>query len=171
MHNENIARGGNDIKVCWHSACQQNLHAVWDTSIPHAICGVADSLSQAEERAAAQSWAKRLHAYAAGPLLEAECTRVEHGPDECALGWAQEANKFVCSHAMKHGVAWFEGRDLAGEYYEETKPVVEYLIGKAGVRLAAWLEAMVAAAQRVKQEEEWVIVSVHEDEVLAKEDL
>jgi hypothetical protein len=35
---------------------------------------------------------------------------------------------------------------LSKAYYQGAKPIVEYLIGKAGVRLAAWLEAMVASS-------------------------
>jgi hypothetical protein len=46
---------------------------------------------------------------------------------------------------LKNGVDWFQGRDLSTDYYDGAAPVVEYLIGKAGVRLAAWLEAMVSA--------------------------
>jgi hypothetical protein len=159
MHVENLSRGGNDIPVCWHNACHHNLHGVWDTSIPHAICGLdaAPPPSPAEERAAALAWAVRLRAsLGAGDggaaeeapplLLGAECARVAE-PDACALGWARESNAFVCSHVLERGVEWFRGRDLAGEYYERAAPVVEYLVGKAGVRLAAWLEAMVAAAR------------------------
>jgi hypothetical protein len=181
MHIENLARGGNDIPVCWHRACHHNLHGVWDTSIPHAICGVGASPSHAEEKLAASAWAERLRADAFSPvaqLLWGECAHVEEegagqrGPAECAVQWAREANAFVCSHAMRDGVAWFEGRDLSGEYFERAAPVVEYLVGKAGVRLAAWLEAMVAAARRREEEkEEWVMVPGHGQRVLQMEDL
>jgi hypothetical protein len=154
MHIENLARGGNDIPVCWGHACNHNLHSVWDTSIPHAICNLtAPPPSPADERVAARAWAGRLRARAnatAPGLLAAECARVGGGgaTEDCALGWAREANAFVCSHVMDRGVEWFRGRDLSGEYYERAAPVVEHLVGKAGVRLAAWLEAMVAAARR-----------------------
>jgi hypothetical protein len=185
MHIENLARGGNDIPVCWHRACHHNLHGVWDTSIPHAICGVGGTPSHAEEKLAARDWAARLRADSlASPsssvarLLSGECARVENekgegedgGPAGCAVGWAREANAFVCSHAMRDGAEWFNGRDLSEEYYERTAPVVEYLVGKAGVRLAAWLEAMVVAARR-GEKEEWVVVPEAGQERLRNEDL
>jgi hypothetical protein len=43
LHVENVERGGNEISVCWHKACHHNLHSVWDTTIPHQICGLKTS--------------------------------------------------------------------------------------------------------------------------------
>ena len=52
---------------------------------------------------------------------------------------------------LKDDVEGVEGRNLATDYYEGAVPIVDYLIGKAGVRLASWLNALAAAAQQQTQ--------------------
>ena len=139
LHVENMERGGNEISVCWHKACHHNLHSVWDTTIPHQICGLKTSPSPAEEKQASQSWATQLSGGSSNSwetiaeLLAAECSQVS-SPDTCSLAWANEANGFVCSYVLKNGADWFQGRDLSTDYYDGAAPVVEYLVGKAGVR-------------------------------------
>jgi hypothetical protein len=159
LHIENFTRGGNDIHACFASRTfpcgaikTHNLHKVWDTNIPHKICGLNTNATPQQEKLAAQQWAARLVAEqrADGVVAAAECAKVTN-PDTCSLAWAREANIFVCSDVLKplenNTIDWYEKNDLSKEYYNATAPVVEYLIGKAGVRLAAWLEAMVAQVQ------------------------
>lgn len=38
------------------------------------------------------------------------------------------------------------GQELSGEYYEKAAPVIEIQVARAGYRLAAWLDLIVAAA-------------------------
>src|SRR6267378_727096 len=81
---------------------------------------------------------------AAGGLVntKAECSNVAN-PDSCSLQWAMEANAYVCQYVTKPGIDWLQSNDLSLEYYDGAKPIVEKLIGQAGLRLAGWLEAMV----------------------------
>jgi hypothetical protein len=159
LHVEDLRRGGNEIHACFGTKTfpcgdikTHNLHHVWDTNIPHKICGLKTTAKPEQEKAAAQEWASRLVAEqrAGGVVAAAECADVAN-PDTCSLAWAGEANRYVCSAVLKplasNGVGWYEKTDLSKAYYTATAPVVEYLVGKAGVRLAAWLEAMVAQAQ------------------------
>lgn len=37
------------------------------------------------------------------------------------------------------------GQELGGEYYEKAAPVIELQVARAGFRLAAWLDLIVAA--------------------------
>jgi hypothetical protein len=159
LHIEDFKTGGNEIHACFGGRTfpcgdikTHNLHHVWDTNIPHKICGLKTVATPEQEKEAAQAWAARLVAEqrANGVVAAAECTHVAN-PDTCSLAWAREANRFVCSAVLKpldgNGVEWYENTDLSGDYYTDAAPVVEHLIGKAGVRLAAWLEAMVAQAE------------------------
>jgi len=155
LHVENVSRGGNEIAVCWHKACHHNLHSVWDTTIPETIAGFKP---HDDEKAAAEAWAESLAGgksqkadpQATASLLAAECSQVAQ-PDSCSLIWAREANNFVCTYVLKNGISWFHNKDLSTNYYDGAAPVVEYLIGKAGVRLAGWLEAMVAVSQEAQR--------------------
>jgi hypothetical protein len=147
LHVEDYARGGNEIKVCFGHACSgNNLHSVWDKYIPHKIC-LKTSTTNEEEKVAAQQWADKLHVdhVVKGESIIKECADMR-APDKCGLAWAKEANIYICSIAMKERVHWLESNDLSQEYYDEAAPVVEYLIGKAGLRLAAFIEAMVSAS-------------------------
>jgi len=160
LHVEDAYRGGNEIGVCFARACSKNnLHSVWDTYIPHKICGIPHSSKDNQERTAAQAWADKLYGeqQAKGESVTAECADINK-PNKCSLAWAKESNTYVCKTAMKEGIEWLESNDLSKDYYEEAVPVVEYLIGKAGIRLAAWLEAMVAASgQQAKLDKQQVL--------------
>ncbi len=66
-------------------------------------------------------------------------------------------NGLVCTYVLKTGntlaeaMKWLGEHDLRKEYYERAKPIVEQAISKAGLRLAAWLEAIVKAATDYKR--------------------
>lgn len=45
------------------------------------------------------------------------------------------------------GPAAIAGQELAGDYYEKAAPVIELQVARAGYRLAAWLDLIVAAAK------------------------
>ena len=171
LHAEGILRGGNGVPVCFGKeldtdaappaaatadSCpaggRTNLHSVWDTAIPRKIVGLLKphGPTREEEKAAAALWANKLFAAdtrlpvpgEAAPL--AECTDIST-PEVCSLAWAQESNSWICAYVMHKGLDWLEMNDLSGEYYEGAVPIVEGLIAKAGLRLAAWLEGIVAA--------------------------
>jgi S1/P1 Nuclease len=143
LHDENLLRGGNGIPACWHNACARvNLHSVWDTLIPDQIVGLRTRASYQEIKDGAAKWAKLLTGQEAMDMTK-ECVNVEE-PEKCAVEWAREVNAFNCLYVLKNGTSYFDGRDLSTDYYDGAKPIVEYLIGKAGVRLATWLEAMIA---------------------------
>lgn len=55
LHVEAVARGGNDIPVCF-GGLTLSLHFAWDVSIPQAITGSNES----NERATAEIWADKL---------------------------------------------------------------------------------------------------------------
>ena len=50
----------------------------------------------------------------------------------CALLWAGDANKFVCSHVLKDDIEGVEGIDLAEEYYEGAVPVIDEMVLREG---------------------------------------
>lgn len=153
LHTENLARGGNEIPVCFRKACARtNLHGVWDREIVHKIVGLPSAAHPVDEKAAAQQWADLL----VGPemvegegkarLLEGECSDVAD-PDKCSMAWAQESNAYICSYVLKPGIEWVKTHDLSLDYYDGAAPIVAKQITSAGVRLAAWLEAMIAVSK------------------------
>jgi S1/P1 Nuclease len=137
LHTEAEGRGGNDIEVRFGRK-HTNLHSIWDTDILKKHAGEGD-----DEKANALAWAKKLHA--ADPnhegSLAAECQDLGKAA-ECSLAWADEANQWICDYVLKDDVAGVENKDLSKKYYDGAVPIVELLIGKAGRRLAAWVNAL-----------------------------
>jgi hypothetical protein len=156
LHVEDAYTGGNDIPTCFRKACAKTeLHAVWDTDIIHKIVGLPPSAKRDEEKTAASSWATQLYNANKGSINK-QCIDVS-SPQQCALKWATEANEYVCSYVFNVGgltdmeeiKTWFNHKDLSTDYYDGAAPIVEKLIGLSGIRLGAYLEALVAAAQGV----------------------
>jgi len=149
LHIENAYRGGNEITpVCFAHACSHNnLHSVWDKYIPDKITGTKNDAHHDQLIEAAQKWAEKLYnANAAQDADPLACANIQ-SPSDCTLPWASEANTYVCSTAMKESIDWYQNNDLSLDYYDSAAPVVEYLIGRAGERLGAYLNALVQAAQ------------------------
>jgi len=71
-----------------------------------------------------------------------------------AMKWATDANAYVCSNALKGGVAALETGDLGGSYYTGNTAVIQLLIAKAGYRLAAWLNLIHTGATNLKVKRE-----------------
>lgn len=151
LHATGYKKGGNELEpLCWKkkppaSGCNTgdlNLHSIYDSRILHTLRGLPNSLDNEEEKAAAAEFADDLFKSQnqAGIGPEDECSDI--GGDACVLEWTVESNALVCSHVLARGERWIETHDLSKEYYEENKGMVENQIGKAGLRLAAWLNAI-----------------------------
>jgi hypothetical protein len=144
LHTEAEDRGGNGIAVTFHGR-HTNLHSVWDTAMPEKYAGRADGM------VAAKLWAARL--YEADPDPESgladECQDLSDA-QTCALLWAGDANRFVCTYVLKDDVEGVQGVDLSGDYYTGAVPVIDEMIFKAGRRLGAWLNALAAQEANAK---------------------
>ena len=149
LHTEMLDRGGNEIKVCFDSHCGEkvNLHGVWDKDILHKHRGLKPSVGDHTilKEAAAQ-WAAELKSSneARGMVTTAECSDINTA-QKCALAWATESNGWICKYVLQPSVDWIEQNDLGGDYFNGAVTVVDDLIGKAGLRLGAWLNALAAA--------------------------
>jgi hypothetical protein len=145
LHTEDIKRGGNGIQVLFDGQ-EYNLHHVWDTSIPEKMMGGVPH----SPFLAAAGWARKLE----GQIREGKFAQAAQeewladmdfeDPTATALEWAREGNKIVCSHVLPEGEEGVTDQELGGEYYEAAVPVVEVQVAKAGYRLAAWLDLIVA---------------------------
>ncbi|POS71281.1 nuclease S1 [Diaporthe helianthi] len=145
LHDEDVSMGGNGIHVLWEGR-EVNLHHVWDSSIAEKWVGGIRRKPYHE----AQVWADELTGKIKDGDLKAQSKTWLDGVDfanpiQTALGWAREANAYVCSHVLPEGPAAIVGQELAGEYYEKAAPVIELQVARAGFRLAAWLDLIVAA--------------------------
>jgi hypothetical protein len=158
LHAVGWKTGGNDLKpLCWkrsppagQEGCggELNLHAVWDARLAHKLRGLPVSLDNAREKVAATKWADDLFSQqrVAGLVGEGECA--ELGTTKCIVEWTIESNALVCSHVLKRGEEWILKNDLSEQYFDENWETVEGQIGKAGLRLAAWMNAIAAATSR-----------------------
>lgn len=160
LHAEDLSRGGNDIPVAFdgHRTQRTNLHSVWDSAIPRKLNGLSFDARSAEEKPAAAKWAKALAertkaAQSPSPNVSTECTNLAE-PNECGIEWAAESNKLVCQYVLAPGLDWVKDNDLGGEYYEGAVDVVELQIARAGVRLAAWVNAIAAVTAEQKSSKE-----------------
>jgi S1/P1 Nuclease len=71
-------------------------------------------------------------------------------PTHCALEWARDANGWTCDYLYSQ---IFNGTNLATSGYAEgAYPIVELQVSKAALRLAAWLNAIVAGAYNMNRE-------------------
>jgi len=160
LHAEDLSRGGNDIPVAFdgHRTQRTNLHSVWDSAIPRKLNGLSFDARAAEEKPAAAKWAKALlertkTAHPSSPDVSTECANLSD-PNECGIEWATESNKLVCQYVLAPGLDWVKDNDLGGEYYEGAVDVVELQIARAGVRLAAWVNAIAAVTAEQKSTKE-----------------
>lgn len=163
LHDENVARGGNGIHVLWQGS-ELNLHHVWDSSIAEKWVGGVKRKPYAE----AKQWADELTAKIRQGDFKSQSQTWLDGMDfedqvGTALHWARQGNEYVCSHGkfalsalpfvfadsgpvFPQGPAAIAGQELSGDYYEKAAPVIEVQVARAGYRLAAWLDLIVAAS-------------------------
>lgn len=126
------------------AGARTNLHAAWDTAIPQKLVGNF-SLATAER------WAASLTNDIKRGVYKKESKSWSKGlkpknPVDTAMLWASDANAFVCSTVVPAGPDVLRNQELSGAYYDAAIPVVTKQIAKAGFRLAAWLDAIVANA-------------------------
>ena len=142
LHTEAESHGGNDIDVRFDNR-STTLHFVWDTAIPEKWAGQDHDDNEDEQKAAALAWAQDLYVADDNPdaSLAAECQDLSRA-QECSLSHANDANQWICGYVLQDEVEGVKGQELSGDYYEGAVPIVELLIAKAGVRLAAWINAL-----------------------------
>ncbi|KAM0134605.1 hypothetical protein ACHAPC_002420 [Botrytis cinerea] len=141
LHAENIDMGGNNIAVNW-TGKDTNLHHVWDSSIPEKLVG-GYSMSDA------QDWANVLTSAIKNGIYQDQAKSWLSGMDisdplTTALGWATDSNAFICTTVMPDGADALQGKELSGEYYDTSVPVIQLQVARAGYRLAAWLDMIVS---------------------------
>ncbi|KAK5660675.1 hypothetical protein OQA88_12039 [Cercophora sp. LCS_1] len=156
LHDEDVARGGNGIHVLFNGV-ELNLHHVWDSSIAEKLVGGVPR-RQPGPYIAARKWADALSAeITVGKYLNVSKTEWLQNldlqdPIATALSWAREGNAFVCTAVLPEGPEAIKGQELAGAYYEKAAPVIELQVARAGYRLAAWLDLIVARIKNQQSE-------------------
>ncbi|KAJ5664490.1 hypothetical protein N7507_005221 [Penicillium longicatenatum] len=141
LHVEDYRKGGNLINVTFDGR-RGNLHGIWDTDMPHKINGIGHDIKHNDEKSASLKWAKHLFQMNKHrPTTAVECSDITK-PDVCVKEWAKETNHLNCAVVFSKGLPYIEDEDLGGEYYDDAAPVIAEQIYKAGVRLAAWINAL-----------------------------
>ncbi|KAH8646430.1 putative nuclease S1 precursor [Ilyonectria robusta] len=154
LHNEDVARGGNDIFVKWDTR-EFNLHHIWDSSIAEkwigGLRGKPDHL--------AQKWANQL----AIEITDGKFTADKetwlkdfdlNKPNGTAMAWSREANALVCTHVLPQGPQVIVGKELSGDYFSKAGPIVEKQVARAGFRMAAWLDSIANEFQMRKDSDQ-----------------
>ncbi|KAG6914338.1 hypothetical protein DXG01_000962 [Tephrocybe rancida] len=149
LHVENLAVGGNTIKVtCGGNTT--NLHALWDTSLVEkliakeyesSVTGWAHSLvsdiKYGKYKKSAADWVSCSSTTA--KLHPVNATAEGIVPLKCPLVWAKDSNVYDCSYVFSYA----NGTDLCDTtYYDNAVPIIESQIAKQGYRLAAWLNVL-----------------------------
>ncbi|KXJ94036.1 phospholipase C/P1 nuclease domain-containing protein [Microdochium bolleyi] len=144
LHTENVARGGNGIHVLFDGV-ELNLHHVWDTSIAAKLLGGVHRVPYHDAALWADSLVGdiRTGKFAALRAEWLEGLDIED-PVSSSMHWANQSNALICTHVLPEGPAAIVGKELGGEYFDKAGPVIEVAVAKAGVRLAAWLDRIVA---------------------------
>jgi S1/P1 Nuclease len=71
-------------------------------------------------------------------------------PTKCAMEWARDANGWTCDYVYSQ---IFNGTNLlTSGYAEAAYPIVELQVSKAALRLASWLNAIVAGDYNMDRE-------------------
>jgi len=144
LHTENVAMGGNGIHVLFDGV-QLNLHHVWDTSIATKFLGGVHRVPYHDASLWADSLVKDIQGGKFAASRDDWLTGLDlEDPIGSSMIWANQSNAYVCTHVLPEGPAAIVGKELGGEYFDKAGPVIEVSVARAGVRLAAWLDAIVA---------------------------
>jgi len=128
-------RGGNQVLVTFDGESGHlNLHSVWDTKIVEkrmqsykSFGEYADYLTlQAKNQPIKDAWT--------------QCLSEAKEPLSCPIAWATDSEALNCDVVWKP-IEEDPNQDLGLTYYDNTWPVVERQIVKAGVRMASYINA------------------------------
>ncbi|KAJ6133220.1 S1/P1 nuclease [Penicillium samsonianum] len=131
LYVEGYEKGGNGVDVAFKGH-KDNLH-----NMPYKINAIRYRLKYND---------KKLNKYR--PTSAVECVDVTN-PHTYIMQWAEETNLLNRAVVFKRGIPYLTSEDLGGEYYDDAVPVIAEQIVKAGVRLAAWINAL-AEQRRAK---------------------
>lgn len=141
LHDEAEKVGGNDIAVTWDGKTT-NLHACWDTQMVEKLAGGPNSTQVVADFAQSLIDAIDTGEYASQKDGWVACADITRASD-CALTWAQDANKINCQYVLATDET---NKELDGAYYDGAKPYILEQLAKGGYRLGKWVNALAAAA-------------------------
>ena len=137
LHVENLEKGGNGINVTFDGD-DTNLHHIWDTEIPEKLA------AGAEAEAWSQNFTKAIESNDFGDASGWTKGISIDDAEGTAMGWANDANDYVCTDVLPDGVDAVEEGDLSGAYFDAHGDVARLQIAKAGYRLAKYLDLIAA---------------------------
>ena len=141
LHDEAQAFGGNKIPVTWNGVVR-NLHGCWDDEMPNRVAAWSPGSGVPAATAIADLARDLTEMTYNGTWSDAEranwtsCVDPTK-PESCALEWAQDANRFVCSYVLRS--ADIAGQELNGTYYDGAKRIIQTQLAKGGLRLGYYL--------------------------------
>jgi hypothetical protein len=145
LHVEGLEEGGNGINVTFDGD-ETNLHHIWDTEIVEKIAGTENAEDWATELISlVNDGGSASNGTALNPDAWTEGIDISD-VEKTAMGWASDANSFVCSDVLPDGEEAVEEGDLADAYFQAHGEVARVQITKAGYRLAKFLDLVAEGA-------------------------
>jgi S1/P1 Nuclease len=165
LHTSGVAIGGNAYNVSYGNRTT-NLHSVrplllfprsltdmlqvWDGAILYSAAGVT-GFSNTTLSPFFSSLGSRITADTFFEPTAKWLSCVDPStPTECAMEWARDANSWTCDYLYSQ---IFNGTNLlTSGYAQGAYPIVELQVSKAALRLASWLNALVAGKYNMDRE-------------------
>ncbi|KAH0265333.1 phospholipase C/P1 nuclease, partial [Aureobasidium melanogenum] len=141
LHASGVAAGGNGIEVVFGNQTTE-LHAVWDAWIVYADANVTSFPNTTIQPFFKHLVSRIQEDDFSIPASEWIACSDPARPLECALSWARDSNALDCDYVFAHAI---KDIDLATSGYATGAfPIVELQMSKAILRIATWLNRLVA---------------------------
>ncbi|KAG9521167.1 phospholipase C/P1 nuclease, partial [Aureobasidium melanogenum] len=141
LHASGVAAGGNGIEVVFANQTTE-LHAVWDAWIVYADANVTSFPNTTIQPFFKHLVSRIQENDFSIPSSEWIACSDPSRPLECALSWARDSNALDCDYVFAHAL---KDIDLATSGYATGAfPIVELQMSKAILRIATWLNRLVA---------------------------
>lgn len=124
---QNDRINGTGVPVLWQGH-NTSLYNVWNHGMPSAIAS-GDSLENAT------NWAQYLTDHIkAGDIFPHKVDWLKDlslcWPGYMSMGWAEDANSYMCSAVIPHGAAVLVGKEMSGDYFANNTAVIHRQIAK-----------------------------------------
>ncbi|KAJ3171743.1 hypothetical protein HK101_011247 [Irineochytrium annulatum] len=145
LHNCNRDLGGNNDKVTYNGA-STNFHAIHDTQILATRSSEVGATTAASYAAfLAKTYASKSSAYTTSSYIDIH-TLTPEGFLSAAVNMANDGNALDCSKSAFWTLYDQDpSQDFSGNYYTQTKLLLEEQVAKGGWRMAAWFNAIADA--------------------------
>ncbi|KAI8928333.1 S1/P1 nuclease-domain-containing protein [Entophlyctis helioformis] len=151
LHACGRSRGGNDEKLVFATKNSTNVHAIWDTDMPEKFLREEASIVDKTPAGYAAYLVNKLETEyktkSASWISKHDILAVnQNGNSLAAIDWATDSNDFNCANVWPEYDA-DKLQDFSGKYYQNSIPIFNMQMAKAGFRLANWLNRVLGTCK------------------------